>query len=133
MKYISFFCTGNIIMEVRRSREIVDSKKVMERALGHPVDEFCWVGGETWSYSRTGENLVREAGYRYSFMTNVDITRPFDDRLGIQRTNIESDWDLARVRFYLSGIMDLSYGPKRRWVAKATAPAATVPTSSGPA
>ena len=104
----------------RLRREIVESKQVMELALERPVESFCWVGGDEPSYSAAAAALIREAGYRYAFMTNLAPILPTTHPHQLQRTNVEAYWPLARVRFYLSGVMDLVYGGKRRRVNELT-------------
>lgn len=103
-------------------REIVGAKHDLEAALGGtPVNVFCWVGGEEWSYSREAAQLIKEAGYTFSFMTNNAVIRPGDDPLQLQRTNIEARDPLWLVRFQLSGAMDLAYASKRARVNRLTA------------
>jgi peptidoglycan/xylan/chitin deacetylase (PgdA/CDA1 family) len=96
--------------------EITQARIDMERRIRRSVENFCWVGGEEWSYSRHAYEEILRAGYRRAFMTNLFPVLPRSSPLWIQRTNIEANWTLDQVRFYLSGIMDLSYAPKRRRV-----------------
>ncbi len=46
-------------------REIVVSKRCMEQKLGKPVDVFCWLYGEEFSYNVRAQKYLRQAGYRY--------------------------------------------------------------------
>ena len=85
--------------------------------LGAAVEDFCWVGGEEWSYGSGAFAEIRRAGYKRAFMTNLYPVLPSSSPLWIQRTNIEADWPLDQVRFYLSGLMDLAYAPKRKRLA----------------
>lgn len=101
-------------------REIVGSQKNLEAFLGHPVETFCWVGGEEDTYSREAAALV-EKSYRYGFMTNNAVIRPSENPLQLQRTNVEAENPLWLVRFQLSGLMDVFYAPKRRRVNALTA------------
>ena len=94
-------------------REIIDSRAKLRQATGDEIDNFCWVGGEEWSYSRTAHQFVETAGYRQAFMTNCAVASAGTDPLWIDRVNVEADWPLNRVRFYLSGVMDLAYANKR--------------------
>jgi hypothetical protein len=86
----------------------------MANKLGGPVEDFCWVGGEEWSYGAGAFAEIRRAGYRRVFMTNLYPVLPGSSPIWIQRTNVEASWPLADVRFYLSGVMDLAYAGKRR-------------------
>lgn len=104
------------LSEAQLRDEIVTARTRLEHALGSTVDIFCWVGGEEWSYSVPAARLVAEARYRYAFATNQKVLTAATPPLVLDRTNIESDWPLSRVRFYLSGAMDLAYIGKRRRV-----------------
>lgn len=106
--------------------EIVQSRYDLEALLGTPVETFCWVGGEEWSYSPAAHAHVLMAGYRFAFMTNVQPVTRATHPLFLQRTNIEANWPDAHVRFYLSGLMDLAYASKRRRLAARLAQAAPV-------
>jgi peptidoglycan/xylan/chitin deacetylase (PgdA/CDA1 family) len=99
--------------------ETLQAKASLEELLSHPVDMFCWVGGEEFSYSKTASDFIRQ-GYEFGFMTNNDPLRPGTDPLQIQRTNIEAGNPLPLVRFQLSGLMDLAYYPKRKRVNELT-------------
>lgn len=46
-------------------REIVEAKRHMEEKTGKPVDVFCWLGGEEYSYNVRAHKFLREAGYKY--------------------------------------------------------------------
>lgn len=76
------------------------------------------MGGEDWSDSTDAAKKIQEAGYDLAFMTNCQAVSSNTDPLWIQRTNIEADWPLAQVRFYLSGIMDVVYHSKRQRISK---------------
>lgn len=97
-------------------REVVESRTMMEARLGTPCRSFCWVGGERESYSATSAAAVRRAGYDLSFMTCSYPATPETDPLRVHRTNIESPWSTALARVHLSGITDLYYWRKRRFV-----------------
>jgi peptidoglycan/xylan/chitin deacetylase (PgdA/CDA1 family) len=94
--------------------EIVSAKTDLETQMGQEAHSFCWVGGEDWSYSDGAARAVERAGYRYGFMTNLLPITSQTDPLWLQRTNVEADWSLQAIRFYLSGLMDLAYTRKRR-------------------
>ena len=100
--------------------EIRASKRILEEKLGHTVDIFCWVGGEELSYSGQGAQTIREATYKYSFMTNCMPITVHTSPLQLQRNNVETSWPINLVKFALSGVMDLLYMPKRKRVNKLT-------------
>ncbi len=98
----------------RLADEITTAGRDMAAKLGAPVEDFCWVGGEEWSYGYGAFAEIRRAGYRRVFMTNLYPVLPGSSPIWIQRTNVEASWPLRDVRFYLSGVMDLAYAGKRR-------------------
>jgi len=104
----------------RLKSEIIDSAADLEAVLGHPINTFCWVGGEEKSYGRNAAELIKQA-YDYSFMTNTAIIRPSNNPLQLQRANIEAENPLWLVRFQLSGLMDILYSNKRKRVNRLTA------------
>lgn len=110
----------NSLSEEKLKREIVDSKKILEDRLNSKNDIFCWVGGEEDTYTTKAVKYIRQAGYKYSFMTNNEPITNITNRFQLQRTNIEVNWPLHLVKFYLSGIMDIIYTKKRNKVNKIT-------------
>ncbi len=98
----------------RLTDEITQAGQDIGDKLGRPVDDFCWVGGEEWSYGADAFDEILRAGYRRVFMTNLYPVLPGSLPIWIQRTNVEASWPIEQVRFYLSGMMDLAYAPKRR-------------------
>lgn len=108
------------LSEEKLKQEIINSKEILESKLNSKNDIFCWVGGEEETYTAKAAKYIREAGYRYSFMTNNKLIFPGENRFQLQRTNIEVDWPLSLVKFYLSGIMDIIYIVKRNRVNKIT-------------
>jgi peptidoglycan/xylan/chitin deacetylase (PgdA/CDA1 family) len=102
----------------RLADEITKAGRDMAERLKGPVTDFCWVGGEEWSYGRGAYDEIRRAGYARAFMTNLYPVTARTSPLWLQRTNVESDWPLDQLRFYLSGLMDLAYAPKRRRIAR---------------
>ena len=111
---------SNLISDKKLKQEIVDSKKILEDKLNKKNNIFCWVGGEEETCTAKAAKYIRKAGYKYSFMTNNKSIFPGANRFQIQRTNIEADWPLSLVKFYLSGIMDIIYTGKRNRVNKIT-------------
>lgn len=99
--------------------EITAAGRDIGERLGRRIDDFCWVGGEEWSYGTAAFAEIRRAGYKRVFATNLLPLSPGSSPLWIERTNIEADWSLAQVRFYLSGLMDIAYAPKRRRLRRA--------------
>ena len=46
-------------------REIVESKRRIESHIQKPVDVFCWLYGEEYSYYDRAHKFIEEAGYKY--------------------------------------------------------------------
>lgn len=55
-------------------REIVKSKQLLERHIQKPVDVFCWLAGEEYSYNIRAHKHLEEAGYKY-VVSNLKIER----------------------------------------------------------
>lgn len=102
------------------NKEIVESKKKLEAILSSPIDIFCWVGGEEEHYTKNASDMIKEAGYKYSFMTNSDVLVHGCNPLQIQRTNIEDSWSMSLVKLQLSGFQDKRYKKKRERVNQLT-------------
>ena len=105
------------LTEEQLTREIIDSKQLLEEKLQHDVRVFAWVGGEEAAYSCEAAAVIRRAGYQTAFLTNNSLIRPGANLHLLDRTNIESDFPLSLVHFQLSGVLDLLYTAKRRRVA----------------
>ena len=97
-------------------REIIAARGYLADKLDTAVDTFAWVGGEEWSYSQTAAKAIRDAGFRYSFMTNCTRIDQHSNPLQLDRCRIEPNWTMPMVRWQLSGIMDYRFAAKRRRV-----------------
>lgn len=98
-------------------KEIIESKKILEKELGKNIEIFCWVGGEVDTYSPIAEEIIRK-NYKYIFRINCrPITKKTSPFL-LERTNIEINWPNYLIDFYLSGFVDIVYLLKRRKLAK---------------
>jgi peptidoglycan/xylan/chitin deacetylase (PgdA/CDA1 family) len=96
--------------------EVMGSKRDLEEKLGHSVDIFCWVGGELNSYTADAAQMIAQAGYRFSFLTDSMPILPGTNPMQMFRTQIEANWPLYVVKFQLSGLMDIRHAYKRRRV-----------------
>ncbi len=99
--------------EEEMTRQIVIAKQKLAAILNEDVDTFCWVGGEEENYHPTAQKIINKSEFRYSFLTNSAPIRPIDNPLGLQRTNLGTDWPIADVSVSLSGLIDLKYRGKR--------------------
>lgn len=93
--------------------QIILSKYKLEAILGCPVNIFTWVGGEEEFYTKKAQELIIKTGYSYGFMTNSAPVLKDTDPFLVQRTNIESNWNIKRVKLSLCGFMDKKYKAKR--------------------
>jgi len=100
--------------------EVVEAKRVMEERIGCEVQAFCWVGGEEENFSHETAVVIRDAGFRFAFMSCSGAVGHGTNPLQIHRTNIEGDWPLHLLPFQLGGFMDVFHGPKRRRVNRIT-------------
>jgi peptidoglycan/xylan/chitin deacetylase (PgdA/CDA1 family) len=96
--------------------EIVASKSQLESRLGHPVTGFTWVGGEEFSYSRRAYQSIIQANYSEVFCTNSEPITARHNPLFLDRSNVESHFDLNHVRLVLGGLYDRKYTAKRKRV-----------------
>lgn len=100
-------------------KEIVESKKLLEKKLKIKINSFCWTFGDKKSYSKKASKIIRK-NYKLSFMT---CGKPFNFKQSlfqIHRFNIENFFSLFQVAFILSGIYELIYYKKRNYVNKIT-------------
>lgn len=93
--------------------QIVVSKIKIEAVVGNPINVFTWVGGEEEFYTKKAQEMIKKAGYSYGFMTNSAPVLKDTDPFLVQRTNIESNWNIKRVKLSLCGFMDKKYKAKR--------------------
>jgi peptidoglycan/xylan/chitin deacetylase (PgdA/CDA1 family) len=111
---------GPELTPAQLAREIPQANARLEEALGAPVLSFAWVGGEEASYGAGAARAVREAGFKFSFMTNNAPVTSRTHPLHLQRTNVEAHLPLDVFRFQLTGLLDILYTPKRMRVNRLT-------------
>ena len=105
------------LSKVQLYDEIFKSKYFLEKKLKIKIESFCWVGGERWAYSSKAHKMIKEANYKYSFMTCAKPYDPIkDDRFKIHRFNIENSFSKNRVRLTVSIIYSLVYAFKRKYI-----------------
>ena len=98
------------------NNEISKSKEIIENKLYKKINSFCWIVGDKKSYSKRAAEMINQKNYKLSFTT---CGKPFDKNqnfLQIHRFNIEDYFSLARIAFVFSGIYELMYLKKRRFV-----------------
>ena len=105
--------------------EIVESKQIMESELGERVKVYCWVGGEEHTYNREAARIIRSSGYELCFTALCAPIVPSSDPYHLHRTGLGVEAPLHVVKFQLSGIIDVLFGPTRGRVRKILADAIT--------
>lgn len=56
------------------NREIVQSKLLIEQRIQKPIEVFCWLAGEEYSYNIRAHKHLEEAGYKY-VVSNLKIEK----------------------------------------------------------
>lgn len=100
--------------------EIIESREILESHLERKIDSFCWCGGEEEHYTGKAAELIKDAGYKYAFMTNSFPVLPGTNRLQLERINVDAAWSLPLMRFQISGWMDRRLAKKRKRVEELT-------------
>jgi peptidoglycan/xylan/chitin deacetylase (PgdA/CDA1 family) len=80
----------NIKSEQELRNEIFDSKRILEEALGRPVNIFSYPGGR---FNAETRELVIEAGYTLAVTTNPGKRYPNDDIFALKRLRISATSD----------------------------------------
>jgi peptidoglycan/xylan/chitin deacetylase (PgdA/CDA1 family) len=90
-----------ILSEEELRIEIFDSKKMLEKLLGHRIDYFCYpLGG----YNEHIVGLVKQAGYLAAFTTNRGVDKFNYDIYAIRRVKVtDKDTNWLRMWFKTSG------------------------------
>lgn len=93
--------------DARLKREIIDAKHLLESRLRREVPVFAWVGSEPHNRGRRPAQKIREAGFRYAFLTHMAPITPDTNAFFLQRTGLDDSYTLDTVKYYLSGLSDL--------------------------
>ena len=83
-----------------QSRQIKESKKVIEEKLGHPIYYFAYPSG---GFSDGTKDLVEEAGYKAACTTNRGNDRFNQDVYELKRIRFKDKDSEIAMRFKLSG------------------------------
>ena len=96
--------------------EISKSKEIIEEKLNKKINSFCWIVGDKKSYTKKASEVIKKNDYKLSFTT---CGKPFDksqNLLQIHRFNVEDYFSISRISFIFSGIYELLYSKKRKYV-----------------
>jgi peptidoglycan/xylan/chitin deacetylase (PgdA/CDA1 family) len=77
----------DIKSEAGLRKQIIGSKKMLEKKLRTPVDTFCYVGG---MFTPHIKELVKQAGYKYAVATGLGRRYSNQDVYAIKRVRISS-------------------------------------------
>ncbi|MBD3163353.1 MAG: polysaccharide deacetylase family protein, partial [Candidatus Eisenbacteria bacterium] len=103
----------------RQERELVESRRRLEEAIGRPVLDFCYPGG---GYTAETVRLAEQAGYRSAVTSDLGITGfaadPFRlPRVGVGRalaTGPRGSFSGILMRAEVSGLFTALYRGRRR-------------------
>ena len=96
--------------------EISKSKEIIEEKLKKKINSFCWIVGDKKSYTKKASEVIKKNNYKLSFTT---CGKPFDKNqnlLQVHRFNVEDYFSISRISFIFSGIYELIYLKKRKFV-----------------
>ena len=107
---------GHLAAEEAAS-EALESKELLERRLGVPVDLFAYpLGWEAYGdFHRGNQDVLRATGYRAACTTMVGRSGPGVDPLALPRIPMEQGDGPFRVRCKLAGAYDWVGAAKSLW------------------
>ena len=92
--------------------EILQSKDVLEQALGRPVDTFAYPHGY---HDKTVKQLVAEAGYSSAAAVRNALSPADDDPFALARVTVMSDFGPEHIARVLTGHGAPIARPRERW------------------
>lgn len=88
-------------------REIEDSKRALERGLGHPVASFAYPFGRRWDYHAAAVEAARAAGFESATTTHAGTSRADSPRFELKRVMIDENARLHLIAAEACGGFDL--------------------------
>src|SRR5690606_25369792 len=85
--------------------EILDSKRIVQTKLGHPVDLFAYPNGGPEDYNENVLQVVR-AHFDSAVTTIEGLASSRSDRYQLPRLGIGSDMFFSKFKLFVSGIME---------------------------
>lgn len=77
--------------ESDQSDTLVDSRRTLERELGHDISSLAYPFGTSGDFSMATQRIAREAGYRTAFSTTATLNRPGStDAMNVHRILVGS-------------------------------------------
>lgn len=86
-------------------RELVDSKREIERRTGRPCDTFAYPNGGRGDFGVREQRALQQAGYCCAFALLGGLVGPDADPFAIERVNIGRDFSLAMFDAALTGVL----------------------------
>jgi peptidoglycan/xylan/chitin deacetylase (PgdA/CDA1 family) len=85
--------------------EILQSKRIIEKQLGHPIELFAYPNGRQEDYNDNIVNLVRTV-FISAVTTSDGLATPAHDMHTLPRLGIGSDMFFSKYQLFVSGIME---------------------------
>jgi peptidoglycan/xylan/chitin deacetylase (PgdA/CDA1 family) len=87
-------------------REISESRRVLETALGQPIWAFGYPFGNSATVTARDYRLAQQAGFRFGFMNFGGRVDAKADRFALPRIHVTADMQLADFEAHVSGFYD---------------------------
>lgn len=82
--------------------ELLESKRILEQRLGHPVESFAFPFGKREECGGAAPEILARAGYRSAVTTEWGLNTPHSDPLQLNRVSIGDERSLAMFAFQLN-------------------------------
>lgn len=82
--------------------ELLESKRILEQRLGHPVESFAFPFGKREECGGTAREILERGGYRSAVTTEWGLNTPHSDPLQLNRVSIGDERCLAMFAFQLN-------------------------------
>lgn len=96
------------LSEEELTKELNDSKRIIEERLNRPCPYLCWPKG---SYNENSVKIAKEAGYKALWTTIRGVVKTGSDKFFIERIVVKDDigWFKNRVRIYTNNLFSKIY------------------------
>jgi len=95
------------LSEDELKKEALESKRHIERALGHQIDTFAYPFGDATSFNNMVKEAVREAGYNKAYSNIMGCNREDpDDKFALRRIRIYREDGPFKLKMKISGAYD---------------------------
>lgn len=111
--------------------ELLESKRMIEQCLGHPVHSFAFPFGKREDYGVLPRELLLRAGYHCAVTTEWGLNTPLSDPLELNRVSVDEDWPLAMFGFQLNRLFLQASSEQSRSKAIVSSEANQAPEEAG--